>query len=109
MPYYEALDAFTELKPFCIVQLEPDLFNILMVADQNYFDEIKTEAAARLRRLCGDRPEYRLRLVEEIPKDPSGKLRMLVSNVIRGSNGMQPLFRASLKGCSGSCVKAPIR
>ena len=88
MPYYEALDAFTELKPFCIVQLEPDLFNILMVADQNYFDEIKTEAVARLRRLCGERSEYRLRLVEEISKDPSGKLRMLVSNVPRSGNGM---------------------
>ncbi len=81
IPYYEALDVFTGLKRFRIVQVEPDLFDILMVADKDYFDGIKTEALARLRRLCGARPEYRLHRVEEIPRDPSGKIRMLISHV----------------------------
>jgi phenylacetate-CoA ligase len=87
VPYYEALDVFTELKRFRIVQLEPDLFDILMVADKDYFDGIKSELFARLQRLCGDRPQYRLRLVDEIPSDPSGKIRMLISNVRQGNPG----------------------
>ena len=86
--FYEALDVFPEVKRFRIVQLEPDLFDILIVADKGYFSEIRTQALERLKRLCGTRPEYRFRLVEEIPKDPSGKIRMLVSNVGRGSNGI---------------------
>ena len=88
IPFYEALDAFPELKRFRIVQVEPDLFDILVVADKDYFNGIKTQAVERLQRLCGTRPEYRLHLVEEIPRDPSGKIRMLISNVRRGSNGM---------------------
>jgi phenylacetate-CoA ligase len=88
IPYYEALDAFTELKRFRIVQVEPDLFDILIVADKDYFDGIKSQALARLQRLCGARPEYRLHLVEEIPRDPSGKIRMLISNVGRCRNDM---------------------
>jgi phenylacetate-CoA ligase len=81
IPYYEALDTFIELKRFRIVQVEPDLFDILIVADREYFDKIKSEALARLRRLCGAGPEYRLHLVDDIPRDPSGKIRMLISHV----------------------------
>ena len=88
IPFYEALDVFPDLKRFRIVQVEPDLFDILIVADKDYFDGIKTQAMARLQRLCGSRPEYRLHLVEEIPRDPSGKIRMLISNVGRCRNGM---------------------
>lgn len=87
IPYYEALDVFTELKRFRIVQVEPDLFDILMVADKEYFDGIKSQVLARLQRLCGARPQYRLRLVAEIPRDPSGKIRMLISNVRQGGPG----------------------
>jgi len=72
IPYYEALDVFTELKRFRIVRVEPDLFDILIVADKDYFDGSKTQLMERLQRLCGTRSKYRLRLVEEIPKDPSG-------------------------------------
>jgi hypothetical protein len=68
--------------------VEPELFDILMVGDKDYFNEIKTEAVARLQRLCGTRLEFRLHLIEEIPRDPSGKIRMLISNVERGGNGM---------------------
>jgi phenylacetate-coenzyme A ligase PaaK-like adenylate-forming protein len=88
IPFYEALDVFTELKRFRIVQVEPDLFDILIVANKEYFDEIKAQVPPRLQRLCGPRPEYRLRLVDEIPRDPSGKIRMLVSNVGRDNNEM---------------------
>ena len=88
IPYYEALDVFTGLKRFRIVQVEPDLFDVLVVADKDYFNEIKMQAVERLQRLCGTRPEYRLHLVEEIPRDPSGKIRMLISNVGQGVNGM---------------------
>jgi hypothetical protein len=35
---------FTGLKRFRIVQVEPDLFDILMVGDKDYFNEIKTDA-----------------------------------------------------------------
>jgi len=83
IPFYEALDVFTELKRFRIVQVEPDLIDVLMVASKDYFDEIGPQVIPRLQHLCGPRPEYRLRLVEEIPRDPSGKIRMLVSNVGR--------------------------
>lgn len=88
IPFYEALDVFADVKRFRVVQVEPDLFDILIMADKDYFDGIKTRAVARLQRLCGTRPEYRIRLVEEIPKDPNGKLRMLVSNVGRSNNGL---------------------
>lgn len=88
IPFYEALDVFPDVKRFRIVQVEPDLFDVLIMADKDYFNGIKTQAVERLQRLCGARPEYRLHLVEEIPRDPSGKIRMLVSNVRRGSNGM---------------------
>jgi len=88
IPFYEALDVFPDVKRFRIVQVEPDLFDVLIMADKDYFDGINTQAVARLQRFCGTRPEYRLNLVEEIPRDPNGKLRMLVSNVGRGSHGM---------------------
>jgi phenylacetate-coenzyme A ligase PaaK-like adenylate-forming protein len=88
IPYYESLDVFTGLKRFRIVQVEPDLFDILMVADKEYFDGIKSHALERLQRLCGARPEYRLHLVDEIPKDPSGKVRMLISNVVQNGTGV---------------------
>jgi phenylacetate-coenzyme A ligase PaaK-like adenylate-forming protein len=86
LPFYEALEVFSDVKRFRVVQVEPDLFDILIVADKVYFDGIEPQAVARLRELCGTLAEYRLRLVDEIPKDPSGKLRMMVSNVGRGSN-----------------------
>jgi phenylacetate-coenzyme A ligase PaaK-like adenylate-forming protein len=89
IPFYEALDVFPDLKRFRIVQLEPDLFDILIVADKDYFDGIKAQVLARLQHLCGARPEYRLRLVEQIPRDPSGKIRMLISNVGRGLRDAQ--------------------
>ena len=79
---------FPDVKRFRIVQVEPDLFDVLIMADKDYFNGIKTQAVERLQRLCGTRPEYRLHLVEEIPRDPSGKIRMLISNVERGGNGM---------------------
>jgi len=88
IPFYEALDVFPNVKRFRVVQVEPDLFDILIMADKDYFDGIKTQAMARLQRLCGTRPEYRFRLVEEIPKDPSGKMRMLVSNVKQRGSGI---------------------
>lgn len=88
IPFYEALDVFTELKRFRIVQVEPDLFDILIVADKDYFDGIKTQAVERLKHLAGSAPEYRLHLVEEIPRDPSAKIRMLISNVRQDSHGM---------------------
>jgi phenylacetate-coenzyme A ligase PaaK-like adenylate-forming protein len=87
IPFYEALDVFPDVKRFRVVQVEPDLFDIPIMADKDYFNGIKTQAVARLQHLCGMRPEYRLRLVDEIPRDPSGKIRMLVSNVGRGRNG----------------------
>jgi hypothetical protein len=49
IPYYEALDVVAELKRFRIGQVEPDLFDILILADQDYFDRIKTQALAPLR------------------------------------------------------------
>ena len=41
----------------------------------------------QIRRICITKIDD-IKEVKEIPKDPSGKLRMLVSNVGRGSSGM---------------------
>jgi phenylacetate-CoA ligase len=93
IPYYEALDVFTELKRFRIVQVEPDLFDILLVANEDYFNEIKSQVLARLKRLCGSSQEYQLHLVQEIPRDPSGKIRMLISNVAQDGKTGSPCPR----------------
>lgn len=109
IPYYFALEGFAGLQRFRIVQVEPVRFDILLVADKDYFDGIKTQVMGRLQCLCRTRTEYRLRRVVEIPRDPGGKLCILVSNVGRSGNVMQSLFKVSLKGYSGSSVQAPMR
>jgi hypothetical protein len=75
------MDVYAGVKRFRVWQLAPTFFRVELIADQDYLRSIRDELVSRL---CGVSQlplTFEVRLVEQIPPDPSGKMRMLVSDI----------------------------
>jgi phenylacetate-CoA ligase len=83
LDFYEIMDVYSGVKRFRIRQRAPDLFLIELVAEVEYYRRIQEELATKLRALSHHPLRFEVRLVEEMTPDPSGKMRILVSEVGR--------------------------
>ena len=83
LKFYEALDVFLGLNQFRVIQTEFDKFEILLVTEQEYFEQNRDEITQRLAEFCSQDVTYELKLVNSIPQDPNGKIRFLISEVAK--------------------------
>lgn len=79
LEFYDAVDIFIEIRQFRIIQKARDQFDVLIVADAGYFDSIHQELLQRLQAIVTPGVRFEVSRVEQIPADPSGKIRMLIS------------------------------
>ncbi len=83
-PAFIDLNPFNNLREFRIVQEREDLLEIWLKADSDRgveFEHRRDQCVSALRRAVGKDVQIRVRVMKEIPRDNSGKLRRIVSNV----------------------------
>jgi phenylacetate-coenzyme A ligase PaaK-like adenylate-forming protein len=83
LDFYEVMDIYPGVQRFRIRQHAADSFLIELVAGQDYYRSIQGELLTKLQALSPLPLRFEIRLVERIDPDPSGKMRMLVSEVMR--------------------------
>lgn len=81
--FYEVMERRTEISQFRIIQENYDLVRVVVVAkssaDKSEIERILThDFRAEIRRDV----TFKIEFAESIPPDPTGKLRMVVSNII---------------------------
>ena len=79
--FYEIMDQYQQINQFRVVQKTMNLFEILIAAKSSYFDACKKEILDQLHRSFPANCSFKLTRVDSIEPDPSGKLRMLISEV----------------------------
>jgi phenylacetate-CoA ligase len=79
--FYEIMDKYSDIRQFRIIQKKRDLFHILIVADAAYLDSIRQDILLGCRQHLSDEILIEIKRVDKIEPDPSGKLRMLISEV----------------------------
>lgn len=84
LDFYEIMDVYPGVERFRIRQLAPDGFDLEVVAGQEYYGNIHGELLTKLQALSRLPLRFNVRRVERIDPDPSGKMRMLVSEVLKG-------------------------
>jgi len=81
-PFYEVMDRYIAIRQFRIVQHQVDQFEVLVAAEADYVQAIRHELLVNLSRCFPQHPiQYTLTRVDQLEPDPSGKLRMLVSEI----------------------------
>jgi phenylacetate-CoA ligase len=83
LDFYELMDVYPGIGRFRVRQREPDLFILELVSSADYFRGIEREPRERLRLLSPLPLRFEIRQVDDISPDPSGKMRMLVSEVAK--------------------------
>jgi phenylacetate-coenzyme A ligase PaaK-like adenylate-forming protein len=83
LDFYEVMDVYPGVKRFRIRQQSPDSFIVELVADLQYYRTVQEELLKKLRGLSRHPLRFEVGLVQDIAPDPSGKLRILVSEVGR--------------------------
>ena len=82
-----SLKVISGILQFRVIQEKIDQFVLQLKIEQNFtkgtvIRKVRTEMA----RILGHQSEIEIQIVDEIPRDPSGKVRSVISNVKRGSN-----------------------
>ena len=83
LDFYEVMDLYPGVQRFRIRQQAPDRFLIDLVANPDYYSTIQRPLLTKLKALSPLCLNFDIRLVEKIDPDPSGKRRMLVSDVMK--------------------------
>lgn len=83
LDFYEAMDVYPGVERFRIRQQAPDRFLIELVAGLDYYRTIQGELLTKLQALSPLPLRFDMQLVQRIDPDPSGKMRMLVSEINR--------------------------
>lgn len=65
-------------------QREVDLFDIALVLNAPLTAELKTAITAAVRRLTGEATRVHIEAVDQVQREPSGKVKLVVSDVLRG-------------------------
>ena len=79
--FYEATSDFDELRQFRVIQRQLDRFELQLVADPIYYDSLRKRLLERLRSAIPGDIHFDLKRLDEIPAEPNGKVRMLISEV----------------------------
>ena len=79
--FYEVMDKYHDIRQFRIVQKKRNLFHVLIVADTAYLITIRNDLLDRLRKKFPPTVNFELIQKERLEPDPSGKIRMLVSEI----------------------------
>lgn len=79
--FYEIMDKYQEISQFRIIQEKIDLFKIIIVSDASYILQIKDNLLNQLQEKFSTSIHFEISLIDKIPPDPSGKIRMLICNV----------------------------
>jgi len=79
--FYEVMDKYEDIIQFRIVQRTRSLFQVLIVADTSYLLSIRDDLMHQLQKRFPPAVSFEIAHVERIEPDPSGKIRMLVSEV----------------------------
>lgn len=82
-PFYEVMDRYLAVRQFRVVQKERDAFEVTVAADQDYFVSISDELKGNLMQQFPQGIRFDVHRVEAIGPDPTGKLRMLISEVVQ--------------------------
>lgn len=80
--FYEVMDKYADIMQFRIVQRTRSQFQILIVADSSYLLRIRDDLLYRLQEKFPGMVNFEIVQVEQISPDSSGKIRMLVSEVV---------------------------
>lgn len=83
LDFYEIMDIYPGVERFRIRHQAPDRFLIELVVSPDYYSTIQRPLLTKLQALSPLPLRFEIRLVERIDPDPSGKMRMLVSEVIK--------------------------
>lgn len=83
LDFYEIMDVYPGVECFRIRHQAPDRFLIELAANPDYYTTIQRPLLAKLKALSPLPLNFDIRLVEKIDPDPSGKRRMLVSDVMK--------------------------
>ena len=81
LDFYDIFCAYPGVKRFRVRQHELDHFSVHLEATPEYFESIEAAVLARMRSLSSLPIRFHLQRVDGIPADPSGKRRILVSDV----------------------------
>ena len=79
--FYEVMDQYSDIFQFRILQRTRSLFQILVVANSEYLRNIKDDMIQNLQERFPPSIKFDIRNVDRIEADPSGKIRMLISEV----------------------------
>jgi phenylacetate-CoA ligase len=83
LDFYELMDAYPGIERFRVRQRAPDMFTLEMVSSTDYFRGVERDLVVKLQTLSHLPLHFEIHQVNNIPPDPSGKMRMLVSEVGR--------------------------
>jgi hypothetical protein len=75
------MEDFEEVRQFRVVQKTQELFHILVVADPTYLAGIREGLMQKLQERFPPPVRFEIVLEERLEPDPSGKLRLLVSEI----------------------------
>jgi phenylacetate-CoA ligase len=73
------MENFAEVREYRVIQERKNLVEIWLQMEKNYDSASVTKCVTALRHVLGDEVEIRPRIVQEIPRDSSGKLRRIIS------------------------------
>jgi phenylacetate-CoA ligase len=76
-----ALEVIPGISQFRLVQEDKDEFRVYLAKGGNYCPTILDQVERELKKILGDPIGLHIQVVDEIPLDPSGKLRAVVSKV----------------------------
>ena len=76
------LREITSIKEFKIIQETKDTTRVLLIVENNFTKENKTEIVEGFKARLGEHVEVIIECVEKIPAEKSGKFRYVVSHAI---------------------------
>ncbi|HKZ95121.1 MAG TPA: AMP-binding protein [Candidatus Bathyarchaeia archaeon] len=75
------MENFAGVSEYRIIQEKRDLIEVWLKMPEHYSDDSVKKCVSALRRSLGEGVQIKPRIVEEIPRDNSGKLRRVISKV----------------------------
>jgi phenylacetate-CoA ligase len=85
------LDHIPGLKQFRVIQEERDLMVVQIVAGTKYSQDVPIKTENLLRELVGGEMRIEVRMVSEISKEKSGKIRAVISKVSNSQKSMDAI------------------
>lgn len=82
MIWYNLMRRIPGIKQYKIIQEKRDLIRVLLVKDTKFSEETLIKTEHDIKEDMGEDVNVQIELVDQIPRDESGKLRFIVSKVI---------------------------